>query len=149
MSALRSTREATVGPVKFAMLKDLRSGGATSPGETLTKLGQLLAAAKLKGSLQLRLVSSGSSASDEGPVFNVTLAAGKAQSGTKPVPKPSVEIVTTPETWNDIASGKLSPLEALVRGRMRLRGNQRLAQLMFQHAAGSEGRTYICSRGED
>lgn len=42
--------------------------------------------------------------------------------------RPNLEIITTPEVWGDILSGKLSPIEAFGRGRLRVRGDIVLAR---------------------
>jgi putative sterol carrier protein len=45
--------------------------------------------------------------------------------------KPDVEIITEAETWWEIAERRLSPLEAFVTGRLRVRGNIERAKRVF------------------
>jgi putative sterol carrier protein len=47
------------------------------------------------------------------------------------VERPDVEIITRAETWWEIADGRLSPLEAFVKGRLRVRGKIELAKRIF------------------
>lgn len=54
---------------------------------------------------------------------------GKAAQG--PSERPDVEIITRAETWWEIAEGRLSPLEAFVNGRLRVRGNLERAKHVF------------------
>jgi putative sterol carrier protein len=57
-----------------------------------------------------------------------------------------VEIITTPETWWEIATGKLAPHDAFLTGRMRVRGDTSMAQNGLKQAAASpEGRTHFCT----
>jgi putative sterol carrier protein len=42
-----------------------------------------------------------------------------------------VEIITEAETWWEIAERRLSPLEAFVTGRLRVRGNIERAKRVF------------------
>jgi len=42
-----------------------------------------------------------------------------------------VEIITRAETWWEIAEARLSPLEAFVTGRLRVRGNLERAKTVF------------------
>lgn len=51
---------------------------------------------------------------------------GKAAQGSGE--RPDIEIITRAETWWDIADGELSPLEAFVSGRLRVRGDIGLAR---------------------
>lgn len=45
--------------------------------------------------------------------------------------RPDVEVITRAETWREIAEGRLSPLEAFVKGRLRVRGNLEMAKRIF------------------
>ena len=45
--------------------------------------------------------------------------------------RPDVEIITGAETWWEIAEGRLSPLEAFISGRLRVRGNIERAKRVF------------------
>jgi putative sterol carrier protein len=49
----------------------------------------------------------------------------------KAAERPDVELITAAETWWEIAEGKLSPLEALVTGRLRVRGHLERAKRVF------------------
>ena len=126
----------------FAVIKDLRVGKRDSSSQTIARLGDLLGPSGIRGTLQLRLLDNATG--KEQSLLNVTLNGAKARAGTRSIEKPNVEIVTTSETWSEIASGRLPPILAFLTGRMRVRGDVRMAQVMHRHLAAGPGRTYLC-----
>ena len=72
----------------------------------------------------------------------------KATVSTGPADKPDLELIMAPETWWEVASGRLAPHEAFSSGRMRVRGDTDLAQDVLKHAAASPGPTHLC-RGDE
>jgi len=63
---------------------------------------------------------------------------------TNKTDQPGLEIVTRAETWWQIAQGSLSPLEAFLQGKMRIRGDVELGKRLMKQLASSEGRLDIC-----
>jgi hypothetical protein len=55
-----------------------------------------------------------------------------------------IEVITSPETWLAIASGQLAPLDAFTGGKMRVRGDYKLARRIMLHLAAGPGRTDFC-----
>lgn len=49
----------------------------------------------------------------------------------KAAERPDVELITATETWWEIAEGKLSPLDAFLTGRLRVRGHIERAKRVF------------------
>jgi putative sterol carrier protein len=114
--------------------------------KTIDRLGELLAPSQIRAIFQLRLVYD--TAGDQTSCVKLVLDAGKATTSSEAVDDPDVEIITTPDTWWEIATGKLAPHEAFFGGRMRLRGDARIAQDMLKQVAASpEGRTHLCTGG--
>jgi SCP-2 sterol transfer family len=126
----------------FALIKDLRVGKKDSSSQTIARLGELLGPTGLRGTFQLRLLDAATG--KEHSLVNVTLNGAKGKAGARPIEKPDVEIVTTSETWSEIASSRLPPILAFLTGRMRVRGDVRMAQIMHRHLAAGPGRTYLC-----
>jgi putative sterol carrier protein len=135
----------SVTSLRFATIKDLTRGGKASAAETAKNLGEQLAAVKAKGTLRLSLLEGGKAANTTS--YDVPLGGAKAK-GTKSPVKPTIELITTPETWMEIASGRLAPHDAFFGGRMRVRGKAFTAQHMLKYIAGSEGRTFLCREEE-
>jgi putative sterol carrier protein len=46
--------------------------------------------------------------------------------------RPNLEILTDADTWSEVAKGNLSPLEAFGLGKLRVRGDVRLARLLVR-----------------
>jgi len=128
---------------RFAAIKDLTRGGKASAAETAKNLGEQLGASKAKGTLRLSLMEGGNAANTTS--YDVPLGGAKAKAAKA---KPVIELITTPETWMEIASGRLAPHDAFLGGRMRVRGNAFTAQRLLKHIAGTEGRTFLCREEE-
>jgi putative sterol carrier protein len=77
-----------------------------------------------------------------------SVAIGTKSKRSAKAAKPTVEVITTPEIWKEIASGRLAPHDAFLEGRMRVRGDVRVAQRMVKHLAGAEGLTSVCREEE-
>jgi putative sterol carrier protein len=108
-------------------------------------MGELLSSSNIKGTFHLRIVEGGSVA--DAPVFSVNLGgakAAKARVGAKAAAKSTVEVITTSQTWSEIASGRMAPHDAFLGGHMRVRGSVGLAQRLLKHLAGDEGSTFLC-----
>jgi putative sterol carrier protein len=131
--------------LRFATLKDLTRGGKASIAETTKSLGEQLAVAGAKGTFRLSLAEGRGSA--KATVYDLPLGGAKTKAA-KSSAKPAVELITTPETWMEVASGRLAPHDAFLGGRMRVRGNAFTAQRLLKHIAGSEGRTFLCREEE-
>jgi len=131
--------------LRFAAIKDLTRGGRASAAETAKNLGEQLASAKAKGTLRLRLLEGAKA--ENATVYDVPLGS-KRKGAAKSSGKPSIELITTPETWKEVAAGRLAPHDAFLSGRMRVRGNAYTAQGLLKHIAGSEGRTFLCREEE-
>lgn len=131
---------------EFAVIKDLTGSGRKDVPKTFERLAELLHASGIRGSLQVQVLED--EAGEKKSYVNVKLGAGQQKTSTRALSKPNVELITHPETWMEIASGQLAPIEAFLQGRMRVRGNTTLALKMLRHVAGSPGRTYLCREGE-
>jgi hypothetical protein len=58
--------------------------------------------------------------------------------------KPDVEILARATTLQKIAEGKISPIEALGTGLMRILGDLELAERFYKRLAADKGRTHPC-----
>jgi hypothetical protein len=142
MSHEKNPSVKSTAPSRFAVIHNLTTSGRTSPSDTLKRLAELLGPSKLHGTIRIRLLDGGKV--EDAPIHTVTVGGGKAKHGSKSAAKTTVELITTPETWAEIAAGRLAPHDAFLGGLMRVRGSVGLAQRMLKHVAGSDGATYIC-----
>jgi putative sterol carrier protein len=69
--------------------------------------------------------------SEEPTPWSVTITKESGAVAQKAAKRPDVEIITAAETWWQIADGQLSPLEAFITGRLRVRGNIERAKQVF------------------
>jgi putative sterol carrier protein len=129
---------------RFALLKDLRVKGSDKPEATFARLGELLKSSKTHGVLQLRLVDG----NGQETLIRTSVGQTKGKSGAQAKAKPRIEIITTAETWTEMAAARLSPIDAFLGGKMRVRGDPALAQTLLREAAGSAGRTHLCGEGD-
>jgi len=76
---------------------------------------------------------------DESMVWSVVVDEDGGRAASGPSGQADVEVITQAETWWAMAEGRLSPLDAFLSGRMRVRGNIELAKRIFlvDLAAGS------------
>jgi putative sterol carrier protein len=129
---------------QFAVLKDVTN--RASLADTFERLGNLLAQSELRGSLKVQLLEAADA--DTGKrqerYFTIVVADNKVKIKTGESEAADVELITTPDTWWEIAAGKLAPHDAFFNGRMRIRGDFGLAQDMLKSAAASTGRTHLC-----
>jgi putative sterol carrier protein len=140
MSDARQARASDVGG--FPVVQDLSAPGPRDLARTVDRLGELLSSSQIRATFQLRFVHD--TAGDQTSCLRLVLDAGKATTSSEPVENPDVEIITTPDTWWEIATGKLAPHDAFRSGRMRLRGSRRIALSMLNRVAASPGgRTHL------
>jgi putative sterol carrier protein len=129
---------------RFATIQNLTSPGERDVTKALHRLGELLAPSQLHASFQLQLVHD--ALGEQTSFTRLSLAGGKATISPERVDNPDVEIITTPETWWEIATGKLAPHDAFFSGRMRVRGDTRVAQKMLK-AVAPAGQTHLWTGG--
>jgi hypothetical protein len=105
----------------------LTDAGRPDSDAAFARLGELLGAVQEPLTVRFRVTDEGSGRSwlfDGGPDgCRVTNDAAT---------QPDVEVILDAETWNLIASGAMSPLEAFGRGRLRIRGDINLARRFVQ-----------------
>jgi SCP-2 sterol transfer family len=120
-----------VGPISaFARLKPL-AADRDDPGTALKALANALTGLRTAVNVHIRLVSG-----DEGETvehWHVQGGAKTAKVLQKKPQKSDVTVVMRPETWMEIAQGRLAPYEALYAGRLRVGGNLEHAKAIVRH----------------
>ena len=125
-------------PPQFAKLKCL-TRSSRDVGATFEEMGKILQKYHLTANLQFRITDG-----DDVHLYSIAIAKGESNVQSEPSKNPDFEVLTSAETWWDIASGTLAPLEALGMGLLRFRGDTRLGVRILTHLAGTQGRTQIC-----
>ena len=124
---------------KYATVRCLTGRKKGDVGETFERMAVLLKNSAEKGRVQFRILDK-----ERHHYWNLRLHAKGCSVRPAKVNKPDLEIVTTVETWRQMAGGKLSPLIAFVSGKMRVRGDEKLGKRLLKELASSEGKTDIC-----
>ncbi len=124
---------------KYVTIRSLLGRKKGDVEGTFERLAEMLKQSAETGSIQFRIV-----AKDQPRYWNLRLDEQGCTVHLDRLDKPDLEIITTAETWLQIAGGKLSPLIAFARGRMRVRGDEKLGKRLLKQLASSDGRTDIC-----
>ncbi len=123
---------------EFVRLRDLVKPGSQDIAKTLLHLSEILADSGERARVQFRFVGGQKSMS-----WCLELGEGRA-SLSEEAGDADLEIVTRRETWWEIAKGSLSPLDAMIGGDLRIRGDAELGKRLLRHAAAGPGRVDPC-----
>jgi putative sterol carrier protein len=124
---------------KYVTVRSLLGRKKGDVGETFERMAEMLKKSADNGSIQFRIVDK-----DQHRYWNLRLDAQGCSVHVERLNKPDLEIITKVETWLQMAGGKLSPLIAFARGKMRIRGDEKLGKRLLKQLASSEGKTDIC-----
>lgn len=121
----RSNEEDVTTP--FAPLKPLLAGEQQDHKEGFHKLAQALSNYDSPVRIHIRLLN------DE-KVEHWNVQGGSAASARRQEPNNAdVLVVIRRETWVQIAQGRISPIDALFKGKLRVGGNLQEAKRVLQH----------------
>jgi hypothetical protein len=124
-------RPRAAGPLSaFARLKPL-AGERDDPAKSLDKLAQALGNYGRSVRLHVRLVTDKDGERVEH--WEVQGGSMKGKALRKEPKKADVILVMRPETWTQIAQGRLAPYEALYTGKLRVGGNFEMAKAITRH----------------
>jgi putative sterol carrier protein len=123
----------------YVTLRCLTGRKKCDVGDTFKRMAELLKDSEDDGSIQFRILNK-----DQHLYWNLLLHPNGCHVRPEKIDKPDLEIITKEETWRQIAEGKLSPLVAFVRHKMRIRGNEKLGKRILKQLASSEGKIDIC-----
>lgn len=118
----------------FARFPNFVNPPAQDIEASLNQFAELLAKTSSSGTIALRIVS--------GAAINhwtVHINPGAGQVSRESTGRPDIELVTTANTWMQIASGNVSPLQCFAEGRLRFRGDVKLAKRFLEEAASTPG----------
>lgn len=125
-------------PAEFVKFKNLTRSNRDLDG-TFQQMGKLLEKCHLKAKLQFRIIDG-----EEAQYFSLDVSNNNSKVQNKAVEKFDFEVITTEDTWWQIASGTLAPLQALGNGQLRFRGDIAIGQRVMRHLAGAGSVVEIC-----
>ena len=114
----------------YARLKKLTEPTRPELAATFNRLAEILSKTHKGKPLQLQF-SIVDGEQEEPTAWSVIMDKDGGKVAQEPSAEPDVEIITRAETWWEIADGQLSPLEAFLTGRLRVRGNIERAKRVF------------------
>jgi putative sterol carrier protein len=114
----------------FAKLKKIAKPGQRELKPAVERLAKLLESSGEVAEVQLDIVQG--RATD---VWNLSLERKTATTSNKPARHPDVHIIVSRTTWQEIAEGDRSPIDAFLSGKLRVRGDTDLAKRLFKRVA--------------
>ena len=69
----------------------------------------------------------------------MTLGPDGGEASETQIERPDLEIITDKDTWLEIVEGRLPPIEAFGQGRLRIRGDLKLARIFASRMAATGG----------
>jgi putative sterol carrier protein len=127
----KKAKEAIVPPVAFARLRPLMAGQKADVAGSLKSLSQALRNYGSPVRIHIHL----SEGADGEKVNHWEIEGGSAKATARhSKPKTAdVHVVMRPETWMQIAQGRLAPYDALFGGKLRVGGDLEKAKSITQH----------------
>ena len=122
-------------------LRSMLRSKSSGPQEAMGALVKAMHGLPGKGRLRITCVAGGQSTSWTVYHQRKKAVLERARSGT-----PTLEVITNDDTARAILAGHLSPLEAFVQNRLRIRGDVQYARLLLRQLAVRPGMsTEICN----
>jgi putative sterol carrier protein len=116
----------------FARLPTLVAPPTQTVEESLQRLADLFSGGSSSGTVGFR-IRSGSTTNH----WSLHVRPGGSKVSKGPAQQPNLELLLSAETWLEIAAGGVSPLDMLTQGRLRVRGDLRLARDLLRAVATS------------
>lgn len=113
-----------------AKLKNLYGPGKKTFKDTIDALAKILKNSNEDATVHFRFISKKNNES-----WYMTLGRKTTHVGNKHTKPADMEIVTRQGTWQKIASGRLSPLSAILEGNFRIRGDIHLGSRLLEKAS--------------
>lgn len=123
---------------QYARLQLLLDPDLEQLDNTFERLREMVEGSGEQGRVQVHLLDDA-----EHHYFAFEMTKGSCHLSSERLEGPDLEIITAPDTWKQIAEGKLSPMDAFGRGKMRIRGDVELAKRLYRHLAAGEGPTEL------
>ena len=104
---------------------NLLGGKESSMGESFRQIATALSKSKRSATIQFTIDDGGKTRQ-----WCVGLSPSGCEALETTIERPNLELITDARTWSDIATGRVALLEAFAQGKVRVRGDIELAQLL-------------------
>lgn len=118
----------------YATLRKLTEPTESDVGKTFQRMAELLKESGEAARVQFRILNG-----EEQLSWAVELEPKVARVRAEAVEHPNLEVITSSQTWWQIADGAMSPVDAIFQGKLRIRGDVELAKRLLNALATSEG----------
>jgi len=118
----------------YVTLRNFTEPRESELGAVFQRMAEFLGEPEEQARVQFRILSG-----EEPLYWSLELEKKACEIRAERMDKPDLEIITRAETAWKIASGSLSPLEAFVQGKMRIRGDIELGRRLLKQLTSSEG----------
>jgi putative sterol carrier protein len=135
---LKGPAPTKVKRVTFAKLKKLVETGEDDLEKSVSRLADVLKSSGEQAELQVDIVRGRTTKR-----WTVSLEPKSAAALEKAARRPDLWILVSQGTWQQIAEGALSPVDAFLSGELRIRGDTELARRLLKRA-GDGGETDVC-----
>jgi putative sterol carrier protein len=119
----------------YALVRSLTDGHGNDVDLTMELLANAISGVGEQGALQLSL--GGTDEGEQRRTWTLSLDEGASADGSV---TSDVTLLTAPETFQRMAEGTYSPVQAFLDGKLRVRGDIDLAKRILRHLAGPDGR---------
>ena len=106
---------------------DMLAGDPRNMTTAFDEIGKRLGKSKRSAVVRVTLAAAGQS-----DTWFFAMKSGRCKISHDTQRKADLELITTAEVWVEIASGRISPLEAFGRGKLRFRGDVELARMIVR-----------------
>lgn len=121
----------------YALVRSLTEAGGDAE-QAVKRFATAAGGAGESGTMRLSL--GGPEEGDARREWVVSLDEGEAEERPDRSLRSAIEVVTAPETFQRMAAGSYSPVQAFLDGLLRVRGDVGLGKRILRHLAGPEGR---------
>lgn len=123
----------------YAKIRRLARARNENIEQTFRRLAELLRNSGTSGVLRCTILMG-----DESRSWTFELSKRDCRLRSVAANVPDLEIITREATWWEIADGGLSPLDAFMRGQMRILGDTEFGSRLLGHVADGGGATSLC-----
>lgn len=124
---------------RYATLRPLAGRKKGDLEEMFRCIAERLGASGERGCVRFRILDG-----ERHAQWHLDLEGETSRVHQEPVERPDLEIVTCQDTWRKIAEGKLSPLVAFAKRKLRVRGDENLGKRLLERLSAGDGKTEIC-----
>lgn len=126
----------------FVKLPNLMARGKKEFGSSLTNLSKHLKTLSKSGCIAVSLVDK-----ENDDRYFITFSKNKSSVSRKTTKKPNLEIFLRSENWWKIANGKMSPLDLVLAGKLRIKGDIHFGTMILK-TIGRRGKRFTLCEGD-